>query len=199
VTRILTAAIVLALAAAFSLAPGAWPIAGEGRAAAADCAWQRHAKRVVKHVKRDGRMRRVVRVRRWWTCDPLAAPPAVAIPLPTLPAPAPQPGGEPEPPPRRVSVKADDATPEAFSFSLSRPFVVAGSVTVELNNQGEDPHNLNLQPRGGVDPPLEVGEAGPGESRVAHFSLSPGTYRLWCSLPQHEEWGMVVDLEVRAG
>ena len=46
---------------------------------------------------------------------------------------------------------------------------------------------------------LLVGEAGPGESRVGHFDLAPGRYRLWCSLPQHDEWGMNAELEVRAG
>lgn len=197
--RGLAAILALALVASLSLVPGIGPAGADGRAAAADCAWQRHSKRVVKRVKRQGKLRRVVHVKRWWACDPLAPPPAIGIPTPPLPTPAAPPGPEPDPPPRRVSVKADDATPEAFSFSLSRPFVVAGEVTVELNNQGQDPHNLNVRPEGGVEPPLEVGEAGPGESRVARFSLSPGTYRLWCSLPQHEEWGMSVELEVKSG
>jgi hypothetical protein len=199
VSRASTVAVALALVAAFSLGREIGPIGGGARAVAADCAWQRHAKRVVKHAKRDGRRRRVVLVKRWWTCDPLAAPPAVGVPPAILPAPILQPGAEPEPPPRRVSVKADDATPEAFSLSLSRSFVVSGEVIVELNNQGQDPHNLNVRLAGSGDPPLEVGEAGPGESRVGHLSLSPGSYRLWCSLPQHEEWGMKVDLEVRNG
>jgi hypothetical protein len=199
VSRALAAILVLALVATLNLVPGIGPIGGD-RAAAADCTWQRHAKRVVKQVRRDGRVRRVVRVKRWWACDPVAPPAAVALPpAATVPLPVAPPQDEPEPPPRRVSVKAGDATPEAFSFSLSRPFVVAGEVTVELNNQGEDPHNLNLQPEGGEGPPLEVGEAGPGENRVGRFNLAPGTYRLWCSLLQHEEWGMKVDLEVRAG
>lgn len=196
-SRALAAVVALALAATLSLAP-AGRIVGGDSASAADCGWQQHSKRVVKRVKRNGRVHRVVRVKRWRTCDPLLAPPAIAV-VPLPPATPATPTAEPEPPPRRVSVKANDATPEAFSFGLSRPFVVSGEVTVELNNQGQDPHNLNLRPEGGEGSPFEVGEAGPGESRVAHFSLPPGTYRLWCSLPQHEEWGMSVDLEVRSG
>jgi uncharacterized cupredoxin-like copper-binding protein len=31
---------------------------------------------------------------------------------------------------------------------------------------------------------------------VAHFDLEPGTYRLWCSLPEHEEKGMHTTLVV---
>ncbi len=195
-SRALAAVVALALAALLTLAP-AGEIVGGDSASAADCAWQQHSKRVVKRVKRDGRVRRVVRVRRWRTCDPLLAAPAIT--LAPSPPPAATPTAEPEPPPRRVSVKANDATPEAFSFGLSRPFVVSGEVTVELNNQGQDPHNLNVRPEGSEGSPLEVGEAGPGESRVAHFDLPPGSYRLWCSLPRHEEWGMSVDLEVRSG
>jgi Copper binding proteins, plastocyanin/azurin family len=198
VSRALAAIVVLALVATLSLVPEG-TIVGNSQAAAANCAWQRHSKRIVKHVRRQGRVRRVARVKHWWTCNPLAAAPTIEIPPAPLPAPGSQPGPEPEPPPRRVSVKAEDAQVEDFSFSLSRPFVVSGEVTVELNNQGQDPHNLNLRREGSEDSPLEVGEAGPGESRVARLTLPPGTYRLWCSLPQHEEWGMNVDLEVRDG
>jgi hypothetical protein len=199
VSRALAAVAALALAAILSLAPAGHSLGGES-ASAASCAWQQHSKRVVKRVKRNGRVRRVVHVKRWRTCDPLLAPPAITAP-PAAPvtAPAAAPAPEAEPPPRRVSIKADDATPEAFSFSLSRPYVVSGEITLELNNQGQDAHNLNLRPEGGEGAPLEVGEAEPGEHRVGHFALEPGTYRLWCSLPQHEEWGMSVDLEVRGG
>jgi hypothetical protein len=201
VKRALTA---IALAAALSLLPGPQPLPG---AEAAECEWQRHSKRVVKKVHRDGKVRRVVRHKRWWTCVPVAPVPAPSPPPPAAP-PAPSPEPAPVPPPtpeeealpRRVSVKADDATPEAFSFGLSRPFVFAGEVTVELNNGGaQDPHNLNLRLEGSEDPPLEIPEAGPGELRLARFQLAAGSYRLWCSLPQHEEWGMSVALEVRSG
>lgn len=188
------------------LALGLFGVAiGPERAAAAECKWQRHSKRVVKKVHRQGEVRRVVRWKRWWSCVPVApapsAPPAAAPPAPSPePAPAPQPAPEEEALPRRVSVKADDATPEAFSFGLSRSFVFAGEVTIELNNSGaQDPHNLNLRLEGGEDPPLEIPEAGPGERRLARFQLTAGSYRLWCSLPQHEEWGMSVALEVRSG
>jgi len=195
VSRALAGALVLA--AVLALLAGCPPGGVEG-AAAADCAWQQHSKRVVRHVKRQGRVRRLVQVRRWWSCDPLPAAPAITMPA-ALPAPAPQPGPEPEAQPRRVSVKAEDDQPEEFSFGLSRPYVVSGEVTIELNNQGQDPHSLDLRPVGGEGAPLVVGEAEPGESRVGRFDLQPGRYRLWCSLPQHDEWGMNVELEVRAG
>jgi len=182
---------------------GLGALASDG-ASATDCAWQRHAKRVVKKVKRHGKVRRVVRIQQRWTCDPVTTAPAPSAPPAATPAPqpepSPQPGPEEEALPRRVSVKASDDVAEAFSFGLSRPYVVAGEVTVELNNsEGGDPHNLNIRPLGSEVPPLEIPEAGPGERRLGRFELPPGTYQLYCSLPQHEEWGMSVALEVRSG
>ena len=189
--RVLTAVLVLALAASLCLAPSLGSIA-YSTAAAADCAWQRHSKRVVKRVKRDGRVRRVVRVKRWWSCNPL--PPASAVVIPPTPPPPASPPPEPDPGPARLSVKATE-----FSFTLSRPSLTPGEAIVELNNQGEDPHNLKLRIEGSEEPPLEVSEAGPQESRTAAFDLAAGSYRLWCSLPEHEEKGMKATLLVAAG
>ncbi|HEV7616065.1 MAG TPA: hypothetical protein VGO36_07525 [Solirubrobacterales bacterium] len=196
-SRALAAAIAVALAAVLSLSPAPGPLGG-GRAQGADCAWQRHSKRVVKHVRRGGKLRKVVRVRHSWSCDPIAAPPLGPVtsptPSPVPPAPTPQPEPEPEPGPNRVSVKALE-----YSYTLSRPSVEAGDVTVELNNQGEDPHNLHLEREGGGEPPLEVAETGPSENRVAHLELPEGKYRLWCSLESHDEWGMNATLVVAGG
>jgi hypothetical protein len=182
--RTLAVAVPLALIAFLGLA------SVPAGAAAADCTWQRHSKRVVKRVKRHGKPRRVVRVKRWWTCDQLVPAPALAPPAD--PALAPAPG--PETGPARLSVKALE-----FSFTLSRPSLPAGEAIVELNNQGEDPHDLNLQLQGSEEPPLEVPEAGPLEHRTAKVELTAGSYRLWCSLPQHDEWGMNATLTVSGG
>lgn len=189
----LTAVVALALAATLGLAPSSGPLGGDSRAAAADCAWQQHSKRVVKRVKRDGRVRRVVRVKRWRACGPLPAAPALAAP-PAVTAPAPQPVAEPEPAIGRLSVKAAE-----YSFTLSRPTLAVGEAIVELNNQGEDPHNLNLRREDSEDETLAVAEAGSLERRVARFTLAAGTYRLWCDLPEHDERGMNATLVVGAG
>jgi plastocyanin len=194
VTRTLAAAGALVLATALGLTPALGPIGVVGDAGAAGCTWQRHSKRVVKRVKRDGRVRRVVRLKRWWACDPLASAPVIAASVPPLPVPGPPAAPEPESGPARLSVKALE-----FSFTLSRPEIAAGEAIVELDNQGEDPHNLNLQLEGSEEPPLEIPEADSLERRSAHFDFAPGTYRLWCSLPQHDEWGMNATLIVGAG
>ena len=83
-------------------------------------------------------------------------------------------------PPRRQSGRVE--------YTLSRASVAAGEVIVELNNQGEDGHNLNLQLANGRGPSAsrkrlaETGSDG-------RFTLPAGTYRLWCSLPTTKNWG----------
>lgn len=187
-SRTVVGGVALLLIAAVVATPGSGLFASE--AEAAECTWQQHSKRVVKQVKRHGKPRRVVRVKRWWSCRPQPAPVAAALPpvTPSLPAPAPQP--EPSPGPARLSVKATE-----FAYTLSRPSLIAGEAIVELNNQGEDPHNLNLELEAGGET-LEVSEAGPLEHRTARFDLAAGHYRLWCSLPEHEELGMTATLLV---
>lgn len=180
-------ALAVALIASLAAHPGSVPPAPE-RAAAADCAWQRHAKRIVKKVRRHGKLRRVVRWKRWWTCEPLASAPVVAAPVPAPPTP---PAPEPEPEANRLAVKSAE-----FYFVLSRPSVKAGEVTIELNNQGEDPHNLNLRLEDDEGEPHQIAETASTQHTVASFDLPAGKYRLWCSLPEHEEKGMSTTLVV---
>lgn len=180
---VLTAILLLGMAARTPAAPQ--PLSGT--AGTSECTWERHSKRVVKRVKRHGKERKVVRKRHWWACVATPAP-AVALPAPTPPA-APEPESEPEA--NRLSVKASE-----YYFILSRPTVKAGSVTVELDNQGEDPHNLNLRREGDEGEPLQIPETESLQRNVAGFELPAGKYRLWCSLPEHEERGMATTLVV---
>jgi plastocyanin len=180
---VLVAILLLGMAARTTAAPQ--PLSGT--ASASGCSWERHSKRVVKRVRRHGKERKVVRKRHWWTCVAKPAP-AVAPPAPVPPA-APEPESEPEA--NRLSVKASE-----YYFILSRPTVKAGAVTVELDNQGEDPHNLNLRREGDEGEPLQIAETESLQRNVAGFELPAGKYRLWCSLPEHEELGMETTLVV---
>jgi len=196
--RSIAGALVLALAVSI----GAMATTGT---AAAECGWQQRSKRVVKKVIRHGKPRRVVKVKRWRVCVPRpSAPTGIATPDPaptSAPSPSPPDAG-PAPPPtpqlERLGVWARDVKgEEAWTFTLSRPDIPTGEAIVELNNESGDPHNLNLQRQGGGEEPvLAVSEAGPEERRSARFALPAGTYRLWCSLPTHEEKGMVATLVV---
>jgi hypothetical protein len=161
------AAFVVAVSPAFPTPPAAGP--GRADARAVECVWHRHVKRVVKWVRRGGKMRKVVRVKVWWTCDPV---PASA--------------------PARLGVQAFE-----FGFVLSRPSVPAGELIVELHNRGEDAHNLILQRRDG--PLLVLPETESLERSEQRFSVQPGAYRLWCGLPLHAESGMETALLVASG
>lgn len=185
--RLLALAAGLLLLAALA-APAGAPRLGPQSAQGAECVWHRHSKRVVKTVRRHGRIRKVVRWRHWWSCAPVSTPVAEA---PAAPVPAPPPPPEVEPEANRLGVKSAE-----YYFVLSRPTVKPGEVTVELNNQGEDAHNLNLRREGDAGAPLEIAETGSQQRTVAHFDLAPGTYRLWCSLPEHDEKGMHTTLVV---
>jgi plastocyanin len=187
------AATCVALLAITSLAPaGGIPPRG-GSAEAAGCAWHRHTKWVIRHVRRHDRLRRVAHRRHWWTCDEIQAPDAV-VPLPPAPPPT---SGQPEPEANVVGVTADDEKPEHFGYTLSRPSTQSGRIRFELNNLGEDPHNLNLQRQGSESEPVyQLANTLPKQHSVASFELPPGTYRLWCSLLEHDAEGMHATLVV---
>lgn len=157
------------------------------------CVWTKHSKRIVKHVKRHGERRRVVRVKRWWTCVPQATAPA---PVSPTPAPTPPPT-DPDPVgPSRLGVESAE-----WSYTLSRPSVQAGDFIVELNNSGEDAHNLNIAPGDGAGhrtgATIEtLDTVAPGGQTDLRFDIAPGTYYLFCSLPTHEGLGMSANLVV---
>jgi plastocyanin len=188
----------MAVAAALLLAGAAFlPLPAvqlqPGEAAAGECTWKRQVKRVVKRIRRDGEVRRVVRRRVRWVCIPTAAAPvatpAAAAPSPVPPDPGPAPLPEPEA--NRLAVKAAE-----YFYVLSRPSIRVGEVTIELDNRGEDPHNLNIREEGGEGTPYELPETGSLQRSVSTFDLPAGKYRLWCSLPEHEERGMYTTLVV---
>ena len=135
--------------------------------------------------------RRVKRIKHWWTCE---AQPSLIQPQPALPV-APAPAAPPE---RRTDAEVGHLGVKAveYSYTLSRPEVSAGEVIVELNNQGEDPHNLVLEHEGSGDPALEIPSTPSVSQASAHFTLAPGTYRLYCSLYKHEAKGMEATLVV---
>lgn len=79
-----------------------------------------------------------------------------------------------------------------WSLTLTRDVVDAGSVGIQLQNAGEDPHNLVVT----LEPPVVFPDTPPGGRSDERVSLSPGRYLLFCSLEGHEAAGMSTTLRV---
>lgn len=164
-----------------------------GAAGAPKCAWHRRLERV---PERNGKPRPAAGRRVHWTCEPIIAlrePPPPAVPV-GQPGPTAAPEGTDE------SARADylGVRSREYQFTLSRPGIESGEVTVQLQNQGAEHHNLNLQREGDPGGPvLSLPDVEPSKRQAAHFELPPGTYRLWCSLPGHARKGMHATLLVR--
>ena len=93
--------------------------------------------------------------------------------------------------PARLGVVAKE-----FRFSLSRTTLKRGPAVIELDNFGEDVHDLRLRRLGGTRT-YAVAETKPGERRELELRLRPGVYRLWCSVADHRARGMAARLRVR--
>jgi plastocyanin len=87
-------------------------------------------------------------------------------------------------PPARLQVVARE-----FSFTLSRLHVHAGTAVIELDNFGQDPHDLRVQ-RLGARHIAGLGVVGPGARGELTVKLAPGRYSFWCSIANHRQLGM---------
>lgn len=188
----------LALAAlALLVVAGAQPT--EDAHAATSCT--KHVKRVVKHVRRHGKRKKVVLLRPYWTCQEVAEPVAVA---PVVPAPAPPPvtpAPQPEPEPNAVSITTNDHT-NPYGYVPSHKTAKAGRLTIQLNNSAsEDEHNMDMQrvgEGGEIEGPVvaAVSAAGASASEAVTVEVQPGTYRMWCTIGHHAEHGMTTEITV---
>ena len=72
----------------------------------------------------------------------------------------------------------------------SRTSLCVGTITMELRNTGADPHNLEVR---NVDTGTVVAtwaDAKPRAVVAKPVTLTAGTYRLYCTLPDHDALGM---------
>lgn len=184
-------ALALVLAAAVAWAPAPAPAKKRGAKATKPCA--------AKKAKPRARACRARGTVSWRLMRQSRPRPGLVDLSPRFTAPggaAPVAGGPPaagSPPAysRFVSVRAGE-----WYLSLSRPVVGSGEVTVQLQNRGEDDHNLHLRPVGGSTL-AQIPDQRPGGVAEAQPTLAPGRYHLWCDLAGHEAAGMSATLEVR--
>ena len=140
---------------------------------------------------RRGRICRRRRARRRPVVTPAPNPIAAPAPVPTPTVTPPLIQAPPAPLARYVSVQARE-----FYYTLSRPLVGTGEVTIEFRNDGEDPHNLVVSPEGTHDALTAFLDQDPAVVSSTTLTLQPGRYYLWCSLEGHEAAGMHATLRV---
>jgi plastocyanin len=127
----------------------------------------------------------------------------VAAPTLGLPGQAPAPAGDPaapgtiDPPaPVASTIGAEAYDFGTFVLRLTKPSVPAGDLTIYFHNNDVSDHNLWIQPPPSVGVPTQISEAvGENGGATKTVAVSPGTWRLYCSLPGHE--AMTRDLVVQ--
>ena len=104
---------------------------------------------------------------------------------PARPAPKPRPFA-------RLQVVARE-----FSLTVSRKTLPAGRVGVELDNFGEDPHDLRVERANRAATGFSFELAKPGTVSTRKLNLGPGSWKLYCTLPGHAALGMSATVAVR--
>ena len=102
----------------------------------------------------------------------------------------------PPPPPLPTSLAVDE---DEWTVIPSKRVVAAGPVTLRVYNRGMDDHDLSLVDATGT---LHRIYLAPGTSSEIQATLTPGTWKIWCSLfagtpESHELFGMVSTIEAR--
>jgi hypothetical protein len=82
-----------------------------------------------------------------------------------------------------------------YRLILSRGVVKAGPLNLQAIDAGMDPHDLRLR-RESSKQEITTPELTPGKRWDTVVDLRPGTYKLWCSLPEHAKLGMRATLRV---
>jgi Cupredoxin-like domain len=96
----------------------------------------------------------------------------------------------PKAPPARLQVVARE-----YSFTFSRMVLKHGPAVIELDNFGQDRHDLRIQ-RVGARHIAGLGELAPGSRATLSLNLPPGRYSFWCSVANHRLLGMHATLIV---
>jgi hypothetical protein len=119
------------------------------------------------------------------TTQPTRKPPGKPpVPKPPSKPPIPTPPSPPKPL-ARIQVVARE-----FSLTLSRRALAAGPVGIELDNFGQDPHDLRVERADAPSTGFSFTLAKPGTVSSKKLELAAGEWKLYCTLPGHEALGM---------
>jgi plastocyanin len=92
---------------------------------------------------------------------------------------------------QRVEIELDDFLIRPQNVRAER-----GRLTFVVRNRGRLGHNLRVRGRDGREP-IEVTTLLPGEQASRTATLAPGTYKMLCTVANHEQLGMTGRLVVR--
>jgi hypothetical protein len=85
-----------------------------------------------------------------------------------------------------------------FRLNASRARIPAGRLVLQLRNIGEDDHDLVIRSRRDGRRVAASPELHPGRGAEVRVRLRPGRYLLVCSVADHEQRGMRVELRAAA-
>jgi plastocyanin len=88
-----------------------------------------------------------------------------------------------------VVVRGDDA----LKFDQAQYTATAGSVDIELLNDGTQPHTLLVEK---VSSFKKLSVSGKGDTDTGKATLDPGTYTIYCDVAGHRSAGMEAKLVV---
>jgi plastocyanin len=84
-------------------------------------------------------------------------------------------------------------TASEFAFQPTTVTAAPGTVTFNLQNGGQFPHNIQID---GMANSVFADNLTSGQSASATVTLAPGTYTFWCPVSNHRERGMEGTLTV---
>jgi plastocyanin len=140
-----------------------------------------------RHKRHVVRQEEPVRTRHGRHRKPPTKPPKPPVKPPTTPPPT-------TPPPKPLARL--QVTAREYSLTLSRTAVAAGTVSVELDNFGQDPHDLRVERTGSPSTGFSFTLAKPRTVSSQKLDLAPGDWKLYCTLPGHEALGMTARITV---
>jgi len=85
-------------------------------------------------------------------------------------------------------------TESEFKIQLPKDHLSPGSYKFDLTNEGQIGHDLVVEGPGVDDEKTPVIDG--GKTAVLTVDLKSGTYKLYCSVPGHEQAGMKLELKV---
>lgn len=100
----------------------------------------------------------------------------------------------PPPPPAPAQPKAVQVTETEFKIAVPSRTLSAGTYKFDLKNNGAVQHDLVVEGPGVDDEKTPVIDGGKTASLTV--KLQKGTYKLYCSVPGHEDAGMKLELNV---